>query len=240
MLQVLVVKNRSQDYSKAVELALPLYRKAPYHSEELRDRDYERPGGLFPSSPLSMTKWTVAQVLARALERDGQYPKYLAVHAGSYFRKLGSAPPHDTPVEADWAEIMRRSGKEYPVAVTVNDVWVDFRSEPVLQEGCVFVPLAQLAPHLGFEAEIAKGQARIELRRKEPPRQLLFEDGKKDVGPQEGAGLKLEHAPFKREGSLLVPAAELAKLLNGQVHWYPQGRFMHLIIPKVPAKPAEQ
>jgi hypothetical protein len=181
-------------------------------------------------------------VLVAALRRDGQYSKYLAVHAGSYFREFGTAPPHDTPVNAEWADKMRRSGKEYVVAVTVNDLWIDLKPDPVLQEPCLFVPLAQLAPHLGFEAETAKGQTRIQLRRQQAPTRLLFVEGKKEVRSQDADSFTLEHAPFTLEGVLMVPAAEVAKLLKGEVHWYPEVRFMHLVIPKVPvpAKPAEQ
>jgi hypothetical protein len=240
MLDALRLLSRSS-YSEAISLVLPLYRKAPHRREEFADRDWVSPeGSLFPLPAGFTSEWTVAGLLACVMEGDRQLTKYVAITAGACFRALGAPLAHDDRFILDRAFTMRRDRIKCPPAVTVNHLWVDFSPEPVLQEQCPFVSLAQLAPHLGFEVEVAKGQTRIELRRQQAPTRLLFEEGKKEVRAQGAESFSLEHPPFTLQGVLMVPAAELAKLLNGQVHWYPQVRFMHLIIPKVPAKPGAQ
>jgi len=228
---------RQHHYEESIALLMPLYEKAPHHTERFTSpRDLPRdalPPGVEWESCVSGMLW-------RAMRDGQQYTKALALHGAYTFRTEGAPLQPDGPDVRHYRELMGDRVSQYPCSMAVNDLWVDFSPEPVLREECLFVPLAQLAPHLGFEAETPKGQARIELRRKEPPKHLVFEDGKKDVGSQEAGGLKLEHAPFVHEGTLMVPAAEVAKLLKGEVHWYPEVRFMHLIIPKVPAKRAEQ
>jgi len=238
MVQALALANRGNS-SEAIRLAFPLYRKAPHHRERLPVASIAVPG-LFPLPDDLTDEWSVAQVLGCAFKRDGQRTKSLALAAATFFREHGMALRHDSVTVANAALVMRRSGKEFPIAVTVNDLWVDFSLDPLLREQCLFVALAQLAPHLGFEVETAKGQTRIELRRQQAPTRLLFVEGKKEVRAQGVESFTLEHAPFTLEGVLMVPAAEVAKLLKGEVHWYPEVRFMHLIIPKVPGKPAEQ
>lgn len=235
MLEALRLLQRSS-YSEALRLALPLYRKAPHHKEEFRDRDYQPVKGNYLLPETLTTEWTAAGILSCTLEGDRQYSKSIAITAGTCFRMLGAPIPHDAPPIAHSAFIVRRDRLDCPLAVTVNDLWIDFQPDPVLREQCLFVALMQLAPHLSYQATSSNGQAKVELRRKQPPGLLVFEQGKKEVRSQGAESFTLEQAPFRHEGVLMAPAAEVAKLLKGEVHWYPEVRFMHLIIPDVPSQ----
>ena len=220
--------------AEALPVLLSLYGKDPYRQVHLSHT-------VVPNWPRAIAlDVRVADLLGKALIRTSNWHTAAAVLSGVAYHETGRPLATDQPWLQRARERLARAPEDAPVAATLNDRWVDGKPGPVLQEQCLFVPLAQLAPHLGFEAETAKGQTRIQLRRQQAPTRLLFVEGKKEVRAQGVESFTLEHAPFTLEGVLMVPAAEVAKLLKGEVHWYPEVRFMHLIIPKVPAKPAEQ
>ena len=239
MLASALVHCLDREYREALALVAPLARTAPFR-KELLSASADLPLRLVP--PGFQDQVRPVTLLAHALLGIGQYSQYCCVSSAiSYHDKGAPLAPESVPL----LTAKRQVGgdvRAYALALAVNDLWVDFDFTPalVLREQCLFVALAQLAPHLGFEAETAKGQTRIELRRQQAPTRLLFVEGKKEVRAQGVESFTLEHAPFTLEGVLMVPAAEVAKLLKGEVHWYPEVRFMHLIIPKVPGKPAEQ
>ena len=225
-----------QQYKEAVALLIPLYKKAPYHTERFASpRDL--PADTLP--PGVEIESRVSGMLWRAMFGDHQYTKCVALHSAYRFHTEGEPLNRTAPGVRDMLLMMGRRVSDYPPTLALNHLWVDFSLDPLLRDEMLFVPAAQLGRALGFETVTENSERIVQLSRTDWPAEFVFEEGQRGVGARP-ARAQLEKPPFRQEGRLMLAATDVAKLLGGEAHWDPEVPFMHLIIPKVPAKRAEQ